>query len=174
MQQEAYLFEEKQQFRQLGLWALLAVTLLPITGVLIYQMITGREVGNNPAPNIVLVLLSLFVVLPVLLGFYFARLTTRISGEGIFFGFNFPFGELNKISWAEVQECKVIRYGFVGLGYHLSATYGTVYNIKGNKGLHIVKKDGSQFLIGTGRPDELRAVLAGYMRQDGTIIPEVP
>lgn len=159
MEQHVHLFEEKQQFRQFGIWALLAVTLLP-AGVLIWQLVTGQPVGNNPAPNILLAALSLFVVLPLLLGFYYATLTMRINGEGIFFGWNFPSGTLNKISWSEVRECKVIRYGFVGLGYRLATPYGTVYNVKGNKGLHVVKNDGTEFLIGTGRPEELRAVLA--------------
>ncbi|QEC51013.1 hypothetical protein EDD80_101535 [Anseongella ginsenosidimutans] len=169
MEENKYLFGEKQQFRQIWLWALLLAAVLPIPGVLIYQLITGQPAGDNPAPVTVLVILMLFVVLPLLLGFYYAKLTMRISREGIFFGWNFPSGALNRIAWPEIRECKIIQYKFVGLGYHVSMRYGTVYNVKGNLGLRIVKKDGTEYLIGTEKPDELQAALTEYYA--GAILP---
>ncbi|HEY9559758.1 MAG TPA: hypothetical protein VIR29_03095 [Anseongella sp.] len=158
-QWEDDLFEEKQQFRQLGIWALLLVTCLPVVGILGYQLLTGQLVGDRPASGMLLLFLSLLVVLPVFLGFYYATLTTRINNEGIFFGWNFPSGSLNRIRWSEVRECKLIHNRFVGLGYRIATPYGTVYNVKGNCGLHIVKNNGSELLIGTCRAEALKSAL---------------
>src|SRR3546814_15798295 len=76
-QWEDDLFEEKQQFRQLGIWALLLVTCLPVVGILGYQLLTGQLVGDRPASGMLLLFLSLLVVLPV-----FLRSEERRLGTG--------------------------------------------------------------------------------------------
>ena len=61
------------------------------------------------------------------------------------------------IPWTNIKHAEVINYGFVGgWGIRLGGTYGTVYNIKGRKGLSIELKDGHKFIIGTQKPEELR------------------
>lgn len=44
-------FKEEQRFRQVWLWAIVIVTCaIPWVGMII-QVILGQKVGNNPAPD---------------------------------------------------------------------------------------------------------------------------
>ena len=71
----------------------------------------------------------------------------------------FPFKK-KRVEWNEIKNTKVINYGFVGgWGIRLWTKYGTVYNMKGNKGLAIELKNGKKFLIGTQKETELRNVM---------------
>lgn len=68
----------------------------------------------------------------------------------------FPFVR-KKVNWNEIKNIEVINYGFVGgWGIRLWTKYGTVYNMKGNKGLAIELNNGKKFLIGTQKETELR------------------
>src|SRR5690554_7570605 len=50
----------------------------------------------------------------------------------------------------------LFRSGFVGgWGIRFTMKYGTVYNIKGNKGLFVKLKNGKTFIVGTQKPEEL-------------------
>ena len=67
----------------------------------------------------------------------------------------FPFTRI-RVEWNEIKNAKVVNYGFVGgWGIRLWTQYGTVYNMKGNKGLAIELKTGKKFLIGTQKEVEL-------------------
>ena len=65
-----------------------------------------------------------------------------------------------RVNWKEIKTAEIVNYGFVGgWGIRLWTKYGTVYNMKGNKGLAIALTDGNKFLIGTQKPEELTAIL---------------
>lgn len=60
----------------------------------------------------------------------------------------------------DIKSAKVVNYGFVGgWGIRLWTAYGTVYNIKGNKGLAIELFNGEKFLIGTQKENELKIIV---------------
>lgn len=64
------------------------------------------------------------------------------------------------VEWEDVKQAKVVDYGFVGgWGIRFGTEYGTVYNIKGKKGLAIELNNGKKFLIGTQKEEELNEVL---------------
>ena len=64
------------------------------------------------------------------------------------------------IKWKDIKDVQVIEYGFVGgFGIRLGTKYGTVYNIKGNKGLAIELTNGKKYLIGTQKETELKTAL---------------
>ncbi len=66
--------------------------------------------------------------------------------------------------WSDIQSAKIIKYGFVGYGIRLSLNHGTVYNIKGNKGMLIQLKNGKKRLIGTQKPEELSKVILAILK----------
>lgn len=154
-----FLFEESQKFRQIWLWAILILTLGSIVGILIFQLATGQKVGSRPAPNIFLIILTVILVIPTFLGFYFSELTTKIDNEGIYYGWNTLSTKLNFIPWSKIRNAKIIKYKFVGYGYKITSTYGIIYNVSGNKGLLIEKDNGDKLLIGTKKPDELKRII---------------
>lgn len=133
-------FKEVQKFTQWWLW----LSLLGIGVILFY-------IQSNLGPIILIVIGLLFLSM---------RLITRIDENGIHYRF-FPFVSQD-YSWSEILTARVIDYGFVGgWGIRLFTPYGTVYNVKGSKGLAVELKDGRKFCLGTQRPQELQKVLSG-------------
>jgi len=63
------------------------------------------------------------------------------------------------IKWEDIDRVEPITYGFVGYGLRFSFRYGTVYNIRGNKGLAVYLREGGRFVIGTQREEEMVLLL---------------
>lgn len=59
----------------------------------------------------------------------------------------------------DIQKASIATYGFVGYGIKISLKYGTIYNVKGNKGLVLLMNSGKKFLIGTQKPQEIQRVI---------------
>lgn len=150
-------FKEVQKFNQWWLWLLLAVIgLLPIIGIYV-QLIEGEKFGNKPMSDAGLI--TFLVVIFLVIGlFLILRLKTNIDRAGIKMQY-VPFVKKN-VSWKDIESVEVLDYGFVGgWGIRLWTAYGTVYNVRGSKGLAIKLTNGKKFLIGTQKASELEAVL---------------
>ena len=154
------LYQEIQHFRGNPLWTvLLSLPVLLFLSILVYQLLTGKPVGDKPVSNASLVFLCLFVLVPSVWASRRVKLTTIIDEEKIAYGWNMPTAELNEILISDIKSWSVIKYGFVGYGYRLSRKYGTIHNLSGNKGLQIETKAGEKVLIGTHQADRLRGVI---------------
>jgi len=150
-------FKEEQKFTQWWLWLILIpIGVLPVIGIY-KQLITGEGFGDKPMSDFGLIIFAIITFL--LLGLFFVmKLKTSIDKNGIRMSF-FPFVK-KKVDWNELKNIKVVNYGFIGgWGIRLWTKYGTVYNIKGNKGLAIELKSGKKFLIGTQKESELSNIL---------------
>ena len=147
------LFKEEQRFTQWWLWLILLVLLL-IPLLLWYERLF-IDVGAN---IIGLIVFSAFTFGFVLL-FYSIRLKTEIDEKEIRMNF-FPLIQ-KRTRWKEVKSAEIINYGFVGgWGIRLWTRHGTIYNIKGNKGLAVELLNGNKFVIGTQKEKELRKFIA--------------
>ncbi len=137
-------FLEKQKFTQWWLW----VIVLGLLFIPVYAFVAeGFSQGMKSLPVVVVAGL-----------FYFLKLNTKIDNSGISMFF-FPFIK-KAVKWPEIKSVKVFDYGFVGgWGIRLWTSYGTVYNIKGSKGLLVELIDGKTFVIGTQKEEELRVFL---------------
>jgi hypothetical protein len=138
-------FKEEQKFTQFWLWAILfGLYVLP---VLIY-IDKGVEESVWSAVLITAILLFGFVI----------KLSTQIDESGIKMSF-FPLLK-KSVNWSEIKSTQVIDYGFVGgWGIRLLTDYGTVYNIRGRKGLLVKLANNKTFVIGTQKEEELKQVL---------------
>lgn len=133
-------FKEVQKFTQWWLWLLL----LSIGLMFIYA-----QTANLGA--LILVVVSLL--------FLSLRIITEVDRTGIRFRY-FPFIK-RTYRWQEIASAQVVDYGFVGgWGIRLFTPYGTIYNVKGSKGLAVELKDGSKFCLGTQKPEELQELLS--------------
>lgn len=104
-----------------------------------------------------LILLGLILVSIAIL-FLIIRLEFRVNATFIQYEF-FPFVKKDFL-WQEIDTAEVIDYGFVGgWGIRLWTKYGTVYNVKGSKGLYVKLKNGKSFVVGTQKSDELKTYL---------------
>lgn len=144
------LFTEKQRFNQWWLWLLLAVSsVVPI--VIWYKEYTNNATSSSN-------LSTLFILFLVSILFVVMQMKTVVSQENIQLTYS-PF-VWKTINLSDIETIKVINYGFVGgWGIRFWTSYGTVYNVRGNKGLHIRLKNGKQLVIGTQKPQELEKVV---------------
>lgn len=149
-------FREVQKFSQWWLWLLLlAIGFIPIYGIY-KQLIVGEIFGDKPMSDLGLILFA-FSTFAIIALFYIIRLKTEINKYELQFSF-YPFVK-KKIKWIDVKSAKIVSYGLVGYGIRFGSKYGTVYNVKGNKGLAIELKSGKKFLIGTQKHLELSAII---------------
>jgi hypothetical protein len=154
-----YIFEETQRLTNWFIWTIVLGILFLFVSILVYQLLTGKPVGNHPAPNAALMVMILVFCLPSILLIRYAKLSTRIDSDEIHYGWNVPTGELNTIRFSEISSCEVITYGFVGYGYRISGKYGMVYNVSGNKGVQLITASGDKILLGTHKATELAEAL---------------
>ncbi len=150
-------FKEEQKFTQWWVWVILGgIGLLPL--ILNYELLFSKqEFGDRTISDWVFVVFSV-VVFGLIFMFLAMKLKTKIDTIGIEMKFS-PFVS-KKIRWNNIKSAEVINYGFVGgWGIRLWTQYGTVYNIRGNKGLAIELFDGKKFLIGTQKENELATAI---------------
>jgi hypothetical protein len=152
------LYRETQYFRQLWLWALvLFISLLSLYGVF-QQLILGEPFGNNPAPDSMMVVLSIIFGIGLPLFMYMMNLTIEIRSDGLYFRF-FPFHlsfhriAAEEIKWFEACTYGPIRdYGGWGIRY---GRKGKAYNVSGNRGVQLELSKGKHLLVGSQKPEEL-------------------
>lgn len=144
------LFQEKQRFNQWWLWVLLIISSVAPVIILYKEFTSSTSTSGSLSALIILFLVTvLFVVL---------KMKTTITQKSIQLVY-FPF-VWKTINIDDIASLEVINYDFVGgWGIRLWTSYGTVYNVRGNKGLHIKLKNGKQLVIGTQKPEELENVV---------------
>lgn len=158
-------FSETQRFKIK--WAWLAV--IAINGLFIYaivqQVILGKPFGTKPAPDYVVILIEVFLL--VLLAFIISiSLKTTYTEAGISYRF-FPFQfKATFINWHELSDAYVRPYNslleYGGWGIRNGAPKnGRAVNTSEscNEGLQLQFKNGSRLLIGTKKPDVLRHIV---------------
>lgn len=153
-------FKETQKMTQWWLWAILLGT----TGFVLWEIVAetvSRQLSLAEFVRNTELWLPVLIPGLVLVFFYLASLKTKVDSTGIRIHY-FPLWRTH-IAWDEMESAELIRYGFVGYGIRFSFRYGTVYNARGNWGLQIVKKNGSKILLGTQRPEELKATVDKFL-----------
>src|SRR5690606_22871725 len=100
--------------------------------------------------------------------FLFLRLETRIGRHGVQFRYPPVINSWRKIPYQEIQSIEVVRYSpwaYGGWGIRYS-WHGWAYNVRGNKGIVIKKKNGQQILIGTQKMMEAKEAIEYQMREE--------
>jgi hypothetical protein len=82
------------------------------------------------------------------------KLQTSITKDEI--RISYPPLAKKQIRWSEVEKAQIVKYSpFIGYGLRIWTPYGTVYNVKGNRGLSLILKNGKKYMVGTQRHREL-------------------
>lgn len=157
------LFQETQKFNQWWLWAILiSVNAMLIYGVVDLYLLDEHQISNESDRGAIWFALILIPLLTML--FLTFRLDTLVKANGVYFRF-FPIHRKYRYySWEQIakiflrQYSPLIEYGGWGIRYGIFGK-GMAYNIKGSNGLQLFLKNKKKLLIGTQRPEELRAVL---------------
>lgn len=151
------LFSERQRFNQWWIWLLVvALSVMPVFELV--RRITAHQLSiSDPA-----MLVETFIPFVLLLLIFNLRLDTKITKEGVSVRF-IPFiWKYRHYSFETIDKLYLRQYKPIGEygGWGLRG-FGNnrALNIAGNKGVQIVFADGRRLLIGTQKPEEIKAVL---------------
>ncbi len=129
------------------------------------QIISGKPIGNHPAPDIALVLIFLLMVA---FAFFVGgqKLKTSITEESVTYSFGFFTGH-SSISIVDVKSLSIRKYKplkeFLGWGVRYNSTTDC-YTMSGDVGLELTMANNKKILIGTQKPKELQLVLETYFK----------
>ncbi len=156
-------YSEKQNFRSWWLWTLIGVVDAIIAYAIVLQLIMGTPIGTHPAPDGLLIVLSL-LLLSINLLVWSSELELRLDAQGVSFRYPPFIRRERNIDYGEISELYVRQYSpiveYGGWGYRMGLMgKGKALNVKGNQGLQIVFSDGKKLLLGTQHPEELRLAI---------------
>ncbi|WP_405369720.1 hypothetical protein [Nonlabens sp. Asnod2-A12] len=149
------LYKETQKFDQWWLWLIvLSLFIIPFLQFNWSEDLLDQLTTDKIIPSILpVVILVLFLTL---------KMTTVITDEKITVIYS-PLVK-KEFYWRDLDKAQVIDYGFIGgWGIRLWTSYGTVYNVRGSKGLHI-KTASNQYVIGTQKEKELRSTIEHLLK----------
>src|SRR5699024_7063108 len=133
-------YYEIQRFHQVWLWILVLLLAAFMWYITIKQIIFGVPMGDNPAPDLLLVIfwLTFGIVFPVFM-LWMCRLIIEVRSNGVYIRFA-PFHKSYKsflikniISYKPVVYNSLRRIG--GWGIRFTVTGETAYNISGKHGV---------------------------------------
>jgi len=167
------LFRETQQFKQGWNLYLILITHVPLLIFFFYalyqQAVKGIQVGDNPAPNWVLILLIITMII-VLWGLLVMRLEVWINQEGIHYRF-FPLIFKNKLIFkAAIQRYEIRKYSAIldyggwGIRRGLGRKWGKGYIVSGNMGLQLYLTNGKKVLFSTQRSQAIMYAMDEMMK----------
>ena len=139
-------FQEEQSFDQIWVWALLGFELVVI---LIPLILTAQ-----PWWTLILAVGTMVFTMALLASF---KLYTRIDSSGVHYRMKPFHWKEQTIPWEDIDQIFVRKYSamleYGGWGIRFGRN-GRAFNVKGNYGIQIVKKDGKRMLLGTQDPGE--------------------
>jgi hypothetical protein len=154
-------FEESQAFRHPGVWALVAIPICGAWFAAVWQLVLGRNFGDNPAPD--WVLFVVVAVVGVLLPLWLAtlRLVTRVDQEAVEVRFHPPLAG-RRFPFGEIESCDEVRYlpirEFGGWGIRWGGRRGDV-------AVELTLTNGYRFAVGSQQPDELAAAIQDRLEE---------
>lgn len=144
-------YEEEQPFDQAWLWGLMGIETLVVLLPLILMKV-----------GLPIIALSACIMLLTLVLMASLKLKTRIDDQGVHFKMNVIHWKEQTIPWSDIEQIYVREYSplaeYGGWGIRYSRQ-GRAYNVRGNFGIQIVKKNGKRVLVGTQCPDEVAIAL---------------
>lgn len=175
---ERLLRKEEQSFRQSYIpWVMLASMLLCIAGfgVGFYQQLyQGKPYGDEPMSDSGLLwsgILSFVLLSAVFVFFLNGKLVTEIWTDGIRYKFPPLVRKMKYIPLTEIASAEVTKYRpvieFGGWGWRKRFIgRKTAYNVSGNIGIRVIRKNGSQVLFGTHQQEEMKRAVSKMMQQN--------
>ena len=157
--QNDVIFREIQYFRQVWVWILVLLCAGFMWFITIKQIIFGIPMGDNPAPDVLLIIFWLIfgILFPVFM-LWMCKLIIEVRSDGIYIRFapfhmcykSFLFKDI--VSYKPVVYNSLMRFG--GWGIRSNAQKEIAYNISGKHGIELQLKNYT-IVVGTQNPDEL-------------------
>jgi len=157
-------FYERQRYKNLVLLLLVILVQLVLVYLILDEVLSDNLWGSKKTKSFLLIGITAFISTPLLLSFFFIRLETIITEEGIFYRW-FPFSKnYNMILWDNVKEVFILDMKNVGFRWRFNHKYDEINFPGSNHALLIQLRGGKKKLIGTRKAEEMNRVL---MRNSG-------
>lgn len=157
------LFSENQKFRHLWIKFVIGVAVLGAILPVTMQITYGPSPSAAPGVVFLSTVFPIIILAGIVLLFYFLELRVRVALSGIIYKFHPFHRKWRQIVAEEIVSCENVTYrplrDYGGWGIRYSRGNGTAYNVSGNRGIRIEKKNGRKVLFGTLRPDEFEAAV---------------
>lgn len=152
-----FLYREVQRFRQSWVWGMVFVVAAMGWWGFIQQVILGKPLGQNPAPDwgVWLLWAVIGLCLPAL--FLSIKLVLEVTPDGVVIHYLpitkrvIPLADIEKV---EARTYNPIRE-FGGWGVKGWSRRNVAYNLSGNQGVQLTLGDGRRVMLGSRRPQEL-------------------
>lgn len=155
-------YREEQRFDQVWLRVLVAGLAAGTWMLFLQQVVAGNDLGGQPPPDWLTVVLLVLFGLGFPLWFFMLRLVTVVDESGVDARFKpvlrhltFRFDEI--VSYEAVEYHPLKEFG--GWGVRSGRNGSKALNTSGNLGVRIVASDQRMYLIGSQTPDELVAAI---------------
>jgi len=155
-------FVETQWFYRRWWWLLAAATV---------PMVSPLALAAHEPRALKALLITLPLLLVVLAGLWFIKLSVRVDDFGIHYQLVPFLNRWRHWPWSEFRQVFPRTYSPLGDygGWGLRGLPGNLaYNIWGTTGLQLVFRSGNKLLLGTQQPAELRQVLTALQAADAT------
>jgi hypothetical protein len=156
------LYHEEQHFRQWWLWVLVIFPAGLAWWPFIEQIIGGRPVGQNPAPNWLVLVIWVFIGIGLPFLFGYTGLVIDVTPDSVRVHYR-PFVR-RRIPLSDIQRLEARRYSPVkeygGWGIKGWSKANMAYNVSGDRGVELTLVDGRAIMLGSQRADELAAAIS--------------
>lgn len=147
------IFKEEQAFRSVDIVLFILFFMLLVLGKLV------REVSLHNGSNIEGIISMLLLCLGVgcIWMLYRLKMKVAVLEDGIKFKMTPWHTATQKIYWKDVETCAIITTSTFAQWHGGNISFGRqkIFSLSGRNGLHLVKKDGTEYFIGSRKLVEL-------------------
>jgi hypothetical protein len=162
-------FRDTQRPHQWWVWVLLStVTTLLAWTCFLHQIVAGKPLGSDPAPDWVVLLFWVLcgVVFPLL--FVTSHLTVEVRDDHLDVTY-FPFFR-RQLAYRDMASCKPVTYQplvhYGGWGIRVNMDGSWAWSMSGNEGVQFVFHNGKRLLIGSRAAQEFARAVEARRRSD--------
>ncbi|MFC1738831.1 DUF6141 family protein [Planctomycetota bacterium] len=167
------IFHEEQKF---SLWIRIAVLIVMFDAVTLsylalHEMLTQQQ-SYETQPIIRHIIVGILLPITIAVLFLMLKLETQVRTDGLYVRLLPIHIRFKRFSPDDLSEFytrtyhPILEYGGWGIryGWFWFGKPGKAYNVRGNKGIQLVLKNGKKLLIGSQRPEQLAQAISSVIQ----------
>jgi len=156
------IFQERQRFTQKWILVLVSILALGTWGMALVRFAFHRPKESGALEDTLMILTWIVVGVGIPYLFLAMQLTTEVRGDGLYLRYA-PFHRCPRVfHWEELSRFQARRYRplreYGGWGIRWGPA-GRAYNVRGDRGVQLVFKDGRRLMVGSQRAEELEEAM---------------
>jgi hypothetical protein len=155
------LFEERQRFTQPWLYLLLGGVVLATLCSLVVTGFSGNLATGSP-PALMAIFIGVLVGLAIPVWVFLMRLEVTVRSDGLYYRFVGLHRKIHRIALADIVHFyprsyrPIAEYGGWGIRW---GSAGKAYNVKGNRGVQLMLRNGKRLLFGSQQSEAFVSAL---------------